>query len=46
MWKLIYVNFPLLLKEGWPQYLIIKVLQMLLAAGVVDWLPQPTWICS
>jgi hypothetical protein len=32
----LYQHFPLLLKEGWPQYLIIKVLQRIVAARVVD----------
>jgi hypothetical protein len=29
-------NSPLLLKEGWPEYMIINVLQILIPAGVVD----------
>jgi hypothetical protein len=31
------VNFPLLLKEGWPQHHYSQALQKLVAAGVVDW---------
>jgi hypothetical protein len=33
-----FMYFPLLLKEWWPQYLIIKGLQRIVAARVVDWI--------
>ena len=30
-----FLNFPLLLKEGWPDYFLVMI-QMLIPAGVVD----------